>query len=278
DRIDAHAQRRKRVHQLARVGHHQFLAAAALAEREEFRVNFSDRHAIVAVGVADRGEQIANFGDGAQPSLDLRDYLIGMRERVSGLRADVNREFARVVGGQEGRADQFAQERDRDDQRDRRDDQRPSMVERPAQRQRVVVLDPAENFPVLRAVMFRADRALGFQIARTQHRGQRKRNQQRHHDRERHRQAERIQESAHHAVDERDGYEDDHERQRSRTDGQPDLGGGRFRGGDRVHVLFFDEAEDIFEHDDGVVDYYSDRERQREQSHAVERETHPQDQ
>ena len=75
DRIDADAQRRKCVHQFARVGHHDFLAAAALIEREKFRVNFRDRHAIVAVGVADGGEEVANFGNRAQAIFDLRDYL-----------------------------------------------------------------------------------------------------------------------------------------------------------------------------------------------------------
>ena len=204
DRIDADAQRRERVHQFARVGHHQFLAAAALVEREQFRVDLRNRDAIVAVGVADGGEQVANFGNRAQAIFDLRDDLIGMRERIAGRRADVDREFARVVVGHESRADQFAEERNRDDQRDRDDDQHPSMVERPAQREVVVVLDPAENFPVLGAIVLRAARALGFQVARTEHRGQRERDQQRHHDRERHRQAERIQEAAHHAVDERD--------------------------------------------------------------------------
>src|SRR5208337_887750 len=152
------------------------------------------------------------------------------------------------------------------------------MVERPSQSDVVVVLNPAENSPVLGVVVLRAARALGFQIPRTQHGSQRERDQQRDHDRERHRQAERIQEPAHHAVDERDGHEYYRERERGRADGQPDLGGGRFRRGHRIHVLFFDEAEDIFEHDNRVVDYYSDRQRQRQQGHAVERETHPQDQ
>ena len=79
-------------------------------------------------------------------------------------------------------------------------------------------------------------------------------------------------------MDEGDRHENHGERERGGADREPDLGGGCFGRLHRVHVFFFDEAENIFEHDDGVVDYDSHRERQREQGHAVEREAHPQDQ
>ena len=76
-------------------------------------------------------------------------------------------------------------------------------------------------------------------------------------------------------MDERDRHEYYGERKRGGAYGESDLRGGRFRGGDRIHVFFFDEAENIFEHYYGIVDYYSDRESQCEQRHPVEGEAHP---
>ena len=40
------------------------------------------------------------------------------------------------------------------------------------------------------------------------------------------------------------------------------------------HVLLFDEAVDIFEHDDGVVDHDADHQRQRQHGDLVQREAH----
>ena len=39
-----------------------------------------------------------------------------------------------------------------------------------------------------------------------------------------------------------------------------------------VMLLLFDEAEDVFQHDDGVVDHDADHQDQRQHGHAVERE------
>ena len=45
------------------------------------------------------------------------------------------------------------------------------------------------------------------------------------------------------------------------------------RGGlERRHPLLLDEAEDVLQHDDGVVDDDADHQHQREHRHAVERE------
>ena len=41
---------------------------------------------------------------------------------------------------------------------------------------------------------------------------------------------------------------------------------------ERLHALLLDEAEDVLEHDDRVVDHDADREREREQRDHVERE------
>ena len=53
---------------------------------------------------------------------------------------------------------------------------------------------------------------------------------------------------------------------------QRDLRGRRLRRLERRHLLLFDEAEDVLEHDDRVVDDDADHQHQREHRHAVERE------
>ena len=46
------------------------------------------------------------------------------------------------------------------------------------------------------------------------------------------------------------------------------------RGGEGLLLLLVDEAEDVLEHDDRVVDDDADRQRQRQQRDDVEREAH----
>ena len=87
-----------------------------------------------------------------------------------------------------------------------------------------------------------------------------------------HRQAEAAQEAPDDALHERDRQEHRHERQRGREHRQADLLGRETAAGNGLHLLLVDEAEDVLEHDDGVVDDDADRQREREQRDDVERE------
>src|SRR6266850_1358354 len=72
--------------------------------------------------------------------------------------------------------------------------------------------------------------------------------------------------------DEHNGQEDHHERERCRHHGQADFArrlAGSLAG---RNAFFLDVPEDVFEHDDGIVDDDTGRQRQRQQRHVVERE------
>ena len=58
-----------------------------------------------------------------------------------------------------------------------------------------------------------------------------------------------------------------HQRQRGREDGEADFFGRLDGGGERLHLLLVDEAVDVLEHDDRVVDHDADGQREREQRH-----------
>ena len=53
---------------------------------------------------------------------------------------------------------------------------------------------------------------------------------------------------------------------------QPDLGGGLPAPPRTAQPLLLDEAEDVLEHHDRVVDHDADHQHEREHRHAVERE------
>src|SRR6266446_4226635 len=89
------------------------------------------------------------------------------------------------------------------------------------------------------------------QQPRTHHRCKRERYQQAHQHGNGRGKPELIKKPSRDARHERDRHEDYHEAQRRRHHGQADLRGrglGRFEG---THLLFFDEAENILEYDDG---------------------------
>src|SRR5262249_13361762 len=89
---------------------------------------------------------------------------------------------------------------------------------------------------------------------RAHRRRQRERNQQRDHDRHRRRDPELFEEASRDRGHKRDRQEDDDQRERRREHRQADLFGGLPGGLHRVHLLLFYEPEDVFQHDDGVVD------------------------
>ena len=70
------------------------------------------------------------------------------------------------------------------------------------------------------------------------------------------------------------GHEDRDQRQRRRQHGQADFARGLHGRGELVDVLLLDEAIDVLQHDDRVVDDDADRQRQREHRHGVQREAH----
>ena len=119
---------------------------------------------------------------------------------------------------------------------------------------------------------------LRLEPVRGHHRREREAHKQRHHHRKRHRQAETLHEAADHAAHEADRREDGDERQGGGHHGEANLVRRFDRRLHRRHALFFDEAEDVLQHHDRVVDDDADRERERQHGQHVEREAHVPDQ
>ena len=113
---------------------------------------------------------------------------------------------------------------------------------------------------------------------RRHHRRQREADEQRHRDRERHRQAEARHEAADDAAHEADRQKMAISDSVVARTARPISCVAVDRGLHRRHALLLDEAVDVLEHDDRVVDDDTDRERQREQRDHVEREAHVPDQ
>ena len=107
---------------------------------------------------------------------------------------------------------------------------------------------------------------------RRQHRRQREADEHRHQDGERHREAEARHEAADDAAHESDRDEDRHQRQRRRQHRETDLARRLDRRLHRRPPLLLDEAIDVLQHHDRVVDDDADGERQRQHRHRVERE------
>ena len=78
-----------------------------------------------------------------------------------------------------------------------------------------------------------------------------------------------MQQSADDAAHEQYGNKDGNERQRHRQDGKADFAGALDR---RLHgrIAGLHVTNDVFQHDDGVVDDEADRERKRHQREIVE--------
>ena len=83
----------------------------------------------------------------------------------------------------------------------------------------------------------------------------------------------RDREFAEHAADDaaHQQHRDEHrdQRERDRDDGEADLARALQRGLERPHAAL-DVADDVLQHDDGVVDHEADRQRQRQQRHVVD--------
>ena len=106
---------------------------------------------------------------------------------------------------------------------------------------------------------------MGAQHARAQHRRERERHEPGNNDRDRDRDREFAKDPPDHAAHQQNGNEHGNERERDRDDGKADLARALERGLERPHAAF-DMAHDVLEHDDGVVDHESDRQRQCEQA------------
>ena len=146
------------------------------------------------------------------------------------------------------------------------------MCQRPFQRPGIEPIHPGEEPAVLRVLI--GGRVRQLQEPRAEHRRQRETDEHRHHHGKRHRPAKRIDEAAGVAGHERHGQKDDDERQRRRHDRERHFAGPLDGGFERRAVFFFDVAEDVLQHDNGIVDHDADGERDAEQCHAVQREIH----
>ena len=154
----------------------------------------------------------------------------------------------------------------------------PAMAHRPRQAGGVGRVDIAIKTPPRRGLVILtvAASVLRAQKPCTHHRRQRERHEQADHDRHGGREAELVEEPARDRRHERHRHEDHDERERRRHHRQADVRGGLARGVEGLHLLFFHEAEDVFEHHDGVVDDDADHQHQRQHGHAIEREVqHP---
>ena len=105
-----------------------------------------------------------------------------------------------------------------------------------------------------------------------QHRVERERHEQRNEDRRCDSEGEWLEPLAGHSIHECDGHKHRHDRERRRGDGETDLVGAFVR---RRHVILtqLDVPYDVLAHHDPVVDEDTDRQRETEQRHGVERET-----
>ena len=108
--------------------------------------------------------------------------------------------------------------------------------------------------------------------SRTHHRREGEGHQQADQDRDRRRDSELVQETSGDGRHERNRQEDDDERQSCSQYSQTDVFRRFSRRFFRVNSLFFNEAEDVFEHDDRVVDNHADHQHERQHRHAIERE------
>jgi hypothetical protein len=152
-------------------------------------------------------------------------------------------------------------------------DDHPAVIQRPAKRPHIAALHPAAlldgSMLVVAAPVFaleqpRAER--GRQGEGHQHRDQ---------NRDGHGPAELVEVALGVARHEGDGHEDNHQRERGRHHRQCDLLGRLHRRllGGHVGVLL-EEAVDVFEDNDGVVDDNAHGEGQPQQRHRVQREVH----
>ena len=107
------------------------------------------------------------------------------------------------------------------------------------------------------------------QHARAQHRRQGQRDESGHDDRDRYRHRKFAEHAADDAAHQQHRDEHGDQREGDRDDREADLARAFQRGLERPHAVL-DVADDVFQHDDGVVDHEADRQRQRQQRHVVD--------
>ncbi len=151
------------------------------------------------------------------------------------------------------------------------DDQ--AMSHRPPQHSFVAPVNPGvETSPGSGLMLVAASGCiLGTKHARAHHRSEREGNQQADQNCHRRGNSELVEKPARDAGHEGNRNKDYDQADGSRHHRQPDLGGGRARRLKRVHLLFLDEAEDVFQDNDGVIDDDTDHQHKSEHGHAVER-------
>ena len=107
---------------------------------------------------------------------------------------------------------------------------------------------------------------------RAQHRRQRQRDEHGRQDSDRHHHCELVEDTADDTAHQKHGDEHRHQRYRDGDDGEPDLARALERGIEGGETVLLHMAEDVFQHDDSVVDDEADRQRQSHQRYVVDGE------
>jgi hypothetical protein len=229
---------------------------------------------------ADREQRVLDALQVANRARDpLADETRRREARPLG-RAHVHLELRSVVVGLEALGDGACQREARAERERAGDDDDPAVPHDPAKNGHVDALEGTvervDGALEHRAAALLPVRRHRIEQAGGQHRREREADEQRDRDRERHRDAEALQEPPDDAVHERHWQEHGHERERRREDREPDVARRQDRGHEGLVALLLDEADDVLQHDDGVVDDDPDGEREGEQRDDVQREPgHP---
>src|SRR5580658_10300008 len=242
-----------------------FVAAFSFAARDET----NEEMRVVCWAVGERLHE-GDFGEGDDALREFGGASRGDRKSGAFGEREGTDELGLIIGGNPVAADEMVEAKRREESADANENDHPTMRQRPLQERQVGLFDGVQD-----------SRGVGFFLAfadaedaRGHHRREREGHQQRDEDGHRHRPTKRIHIFAGVAIHESDGEKDDDQRKRGGHDGEADF----LRGLDgcvfAVLAFFFHEADDIFEHDDGVVDDDADGEGERQQRHVVERKIH----
>ncbi len=129
-----------------------------------------------------------------------------------------------------------------------------------------------ENVHELRHAALQPVRTGDFQHPRREHRREREADEQRHGDGEGHREPEAAHEAPDHAAEKRDRHKHGEQRERGGHDREADLARAVEGGVVRGLLLLLEVPEDVFDHDDGVINDDAHGERERHEADHVQRE------
>ena len=228
--------------------------------------------------VADGENGGCHLGPDAHVAGNALDGEVRGRETGPFGRADRDLELRFVVLGQKALGHGLYERDARAERCARRDHHHPAMIHHPRQEPHVGRFDgPVENidhaFEEVLLALGRWQR-IHTQPARGQHGSQAEADEERDGDGRRHGETEAFEKTARNPAHECHRHEHRQQRQRRRQHRQSDLARGIDRRRHRPHFLLVDEAEDILQHHDGVVDDDADRQRERQQGDGVHGEVH----